>query len=322
MANSVEPSLNDLSIFLAVCRAGGFRSAARQLRLSPAHVSETVSRLEGQLGVPLFTRTTRSVTTTAAGRQLAERLSPLMAATRAALVDTSNTQHEVRGLLKLGVPGAVMIDILPLLVDRFLLAHPRVSVEIVVNDRLVDLAAAGCDAGIRYSEHLAQDMIAVPIGPRVQQLALAAAPTYLAQRGMPAHPSDLLGHDCIRLRFTSGALVDWELERGDEAMTIDPPGRLTIGVDATGAALDLARSGHGIIGTFRNWIDPSFETGDLVPILEDWWPRFEGPMIYFNRKSMSAPLRAFLDLVAADRRAAETGQEAATASFGRQTLSS
>ena len=302
MANNAEPSLDDLSLFLAVCRAGGFRSAARQLRRSPAHVSETITRLEAQLGVPLFTRTTRRVTTTEAGRGLADRLSPLLAETRAALQEASNTHHEVRGLLKLGVPGAVMVDILPRLIDRFLLAHPKVRVEIDVDDRFVDLAEAGCDAGIRYSEHLAQDMIAVPIGPRRQQLALAAAPSYLAGHGVPAHPSDLLQHDCIRLRFASGALVEWELDCRGEVLIVDPPSRLTIGVDAVGASIDLARAGHGIIGTFRNWMDPHFESGDLVPVLKDWWPHFEGPWIYFNKKSMSAPLRAFLDLVAEERR--------------------
>lgn len=193
MTNSAEPSLDDLSIFLAVCRTGGFRAAARQLRLSPSHVSETVTRLESQLGVPLLIRTTRSVRATEAGRGLVDRVSPLLTETRAALQDAANAQNEVGGLLKLSVSGAVMIDILPPLIDRFLLAHPEVSVEIVVDDRLVDLAAADCDAGIRYREHLGQDVIAKRLGPRFQQLAFAAAPSYLAERGVPAHPRDLMG---------------------------------------------------------------------------------------------------------------------------------
>ena len=135
----------------------------------------------------------------------------------------------MRGLLRLNVIGAVMVDILPPLLDRFLVAHSGARVELVVADRLVGIAAAGCDAGIRYGEHLAQDMIAVPIGPAFQSLALAAAPSC-------PHPRDLPGHGCIRLRFSGGALVVRTFERGGEAVTVNPPGRLVIGVDAAAAA--------------------------------------------------------------------------------------
>lgn len=296
---------NDLSIFLAVCQAGGFRKAAKQLGFSPSTVSEKIVQLETQLGVPLLIRTTRSVTTTEAGRTLASRLSPLLNETRAALLDAANSQTEVRGLLKLNVTGAVMIDILPPLIERFLASYPKVRVEIMVDDRLVDITAAGCDAGIRYGEHLAQDMIAVPIGPRHQRFALAASPSYLARHGMPLHPRDLLNHDCIRLRFSSGALVEWEFERGEESFTVDPPGRLIVGVDAPGAAIEWARNGCGIVGTFENWLEPHLQSGELQPVLPEWWSEFEGPRLYFSSRFMAAPLRAFVDLVAVDVKAGD-----------------
>jgi DNA-binding transcriptional LysR family regulator len=177
--NHSFPSLDDLSVFLAVARGRGFRTAARWLGLSPSTVSETITRLEGRLGVPLLVRTTRSVQLTEAGRALAERLEPGMAEARAALDDAASSRDMVRGRLKLNVPGAVMVDILPPLVDGFLAAHPEVQVEVMVDDGFVDITAAGCDAGIRYDEALAQDMIAVPIGPRRQSIALAASPDYL-----------------------------------------------------------------------------------------------------------------------------------------------
>ena len=265
-------------------------------------MSETVARLEARLGVPLLTRTTRNVATTEAGRGLADRIAPVLAEARAALQDVTDAQRNVRGLLKLSVPGAVTVDILPPLINRFLLAHPGVRVEIVVEDRFVDLAQAGCDAGIRYREHLAHDVIAVPIGPPLQQVALAASPSYLAEHGVPTHPRDLLNHDCIRLRFSSGALVEWELERGGEVLTVDPPGRLTIGVDAASAAIEFARQGRGIVGTFRNWMDADLDSGALRPVLEDWWPEFEGPRLYFASRLMSAPLRAFVDFIVEERR--------------------
>lgn len=297
MKNNHEPSLDDLAVFLAVCKARGFRAAATRLGMSPSNVSDTIARIETTLGVPLLTRNTRSVVPTEAGRELAARLAPLFADTRAVLHDVVNAGREVQGLLKLNVAGAVMVDILPPLIDRFLAAHPAARVEVVVDDRFVDAIAEGCTAGIRYGERLARDMIAVPIGPRYQQLALGAAPAYLARHGHPAHPRDLLDHQCVRMRFSSGALTPWEFERAGERVTIDPPGRLTIGVEAAPAAIGLARAGHGVVCTFGNWLAPHFDSGDLVPVLPDWWQQFEGPRLYFPSRLMPATLRAFIDVV-------------------------
>lgn len=309
MANNDDlPSLDDLLILLVVMEANGFRAAATRLGLSPSTVSEKIRDLEVRLGAPLLIRTTRSVRPTEAGRALADRIRPLFSEARAAVQDAASSQYEVRGLLKLNVTGAVMVDILPPLIERFVQTHPKVRIEIMVEDQLVDIIAAGCDAGIRYGEHLAQDMIAVPIGPRTQRFALGVSPAYLKDRRAPIHPTDLLAHDCIRLRFSSGAFVPWELEHSGETITIAPPGRLVIGVDAAPAAIDFARHGLGVIGCFENWLLPHFESGDLTPVLSDWWTAFEGPWLYFSNRFMSAPLRAFVDLIATDRRRSESAR--------------
>lgn len=299
--NNGAAGMENLSIFLTVLNERSFRTAAKQLGLSPSTVSEKVSALERELGIPLLIRTTRSVTATAAGLALADRITPLLTEMRAALNDVASSQQSIRGVLKLNVTGAVMVDILPPLLDRFLSRHPQLRVELMVDDRLVDATLAGCDAGIRYGEHLAKDTIAVPIGPRIQRLALAASPGYLASSGSVAHPADLLEHACIRLKYSSGALIPWEFERAGKTVVVDPPGRLTIGVNGASAAIDLARSGKGIIATFENWLQPHFATGDLQPLLPEWWLAFEGPWLYFSSRFKAAPLRAFVDFLKEER---------------------
>ena len=255
--------------------------------------------------MPLLIRTTRSVQLTEAGRALAERLEPVMSEARAALDDAASSQDTVHGRLKLNVPGAVMVDILPPLIDGFLAIHPQVRIEVMVDDRLVDITAVGCDAGIRYGEHLAQDMIAVPIGPRRQWGALAASPDYLSRRGTPAHPRDLLDHDCIRTRFASGALTEWEFKKDSETLIVDAPARLIMGAAGAAAAIELAATGRGLIYTFRNWLDPYLDRGALMPVLPEWWPVYDGPRLYFSSRLMPTPLRAFIDFIAEQRALAD-----------------
>ena len=295
-------NLDDLSVFIAVVRANGFRSAARALGMSPATVSETVARLEARLDTRLLTRTTRSVAPTEAGRELADRIAPLLAEAADALDTVRSRSGALQGRLTLNVPGAVMVDILPPLIEAFMAEHPGVEVEIMVEDRMVDAVAANCDAGIRYGEALAQDMIAVPLGPRRQQAALAASPAYLERAGTPEHPRDLLQHDCLRGRFSSGALVPWEFERAGETITLDVRARLTIGTGGSAAMIGHAISGMGLCFVFRNWLEPHFTSGALVPVLPDWWPEFEGPFLYFHGRRPPAPLRAFVDFLRSRQR--------------------
>lgn len=300
--NSVSP--DDLAILVAVVREGGFRAAARRLDIAPSKISTTISRIETQLGTPVVRRTTRSLHLTDAGQVLVDRVGPLLSALDAACDEVANLSGEIRGRLKLNVPGAVMPDILPPLIAEYRRRHPGVEVELTVESELVDIVAAGYDAGIRYGKVLEQDMISLPIGPRQQQTALAAAPAYLETRGVPRTPQDLTTHDAIRYRFDGGTLLpwalrNWALQNNGTSVSVEPNSALVLSVSALDTGLRFARAGVGIILTFRNWLEEDFASGRLLPVLTDWWPQLEGPRLYYPNRSVSAPLRAFIEVARA-----------------------
>ena len=295
----MQVDLGDLSALVAVARAGGFRDGARISGVSASALSEAVRRLEAQLGVRLLNRTTRSVAPTEAGQRLLERLSPALNEVEAALDVVNLFRDRPAGTLKLNVPVSASRLVLPRIVPPFLAAYPDIRLEIIAEDTFVDVLAAGCDAGIRYDERLEQDMIAVPIGPREQRFAAAAAPTYLERHGRPGHPRDLLGHACLRSRFSSGTLTAWEFERDGEIVRVDPTGPLVVSAGtASDLAVEAAVAGAGIIQLFEDWLRPNFASGALVPVLEPWWQRFSGPFLYYpGRRLVPAPLRAFIDFI-------------------------
>jgi DNA-binding transcriptional LysR family regulator len=291
--------LNDLSAFINVARAGGFRDAARISGASASKLSEAVRRLEKRLGVRLLNRTTRSVAPTEAGARLIERLTPALAEVEATLDIVNAYRERPVGTLKLNVPANVASAILPPIVSGFLRAYPDIRLEVIAEDSFVDVFKAGCDAGVRYEERVEQDMIAVPIGPRVQRFVTVAAPSYIAAHGAPKHPRDLLSHRCLCGRFDSGALQVWEFERDGEIVRVDPAGPLIV---QPGAAADLlisaAIAGLGVVAFFEDRLRPLIDEGALVPVLEEWLQPFSGPFLYFpSRRLLPAPLRAFIDFI-------------------------
>ena len=295
--------LGDLAAFVSVARAGGFREVARAGGVSASSLSETLRRLEARLGVRLLHRSTRSVVPTEAGARLLERLGPALLEVEAALDVVNGFRDRPAGTLRLNVPASAARLVLPALVPPFLATYPEIRLDVVVEEGFVDVLAAGCDAGIRYEERLEQDMVAVPIGPRRQRMATAAAPSYLEARGRPAHPRDLLQHACLRGRFASGAMPPWQFQRKREVVTVDPGGPLIVrisgGVDL---AVDAALAGSGVIHLFEDWLRPHLASGALEPVLPDWWQPFSGPFLYYpGRRHLPAPLRAFVDFVQARR---------------------
>jgi len=303
----MPPNLADLSAFVAVAQAGGFRDAARRMDGSASSLSEAVRRLESTLGVRLLNRTTRSVATTEAGARLLDRLGPALGEVEAALDVVNGFRDRPAGTLRLNVPVSAARLVLPQILPPFLAAYPDIRLEIIAEDSFVDVLAAGCDAGIRYDERLEQDMIALPIGPRVQRYATAASPAYLDRCGRPDHPRDLLAHACLRGRFSSGAIHHWEFERDGEIVTVEPCGPLIVRIGAaTDLAVDAAVAGCGVIQLFEDWLRPHLDSGVLEPVLEPWWQRFSGPFLYYpGRHHLPAPLRAFVDFIQAQRASME-----------------
>ncbi|MER8626027.1 LysR family transcriptional regulator [Mesorhizobium sp. M1143] len=295
--------LRDLNAFVTVARAGGFREGARAGGGSASGLSEAVRRLETQLGVRLFNRTTRSVVPTDAGLSLLGRLGPALSEVEAALDVVNGFRDRPAGSLRLNVPVSAARLILPDIVPGFLAAYPGIRLEVIADENFVDVLAAGCDAGIRYDERLEQDMIAVPIGPRVQRFATGASPAYLERHGRPQHPSDLLGHACLRGRFASGAILPWEFERDGEVVRVDTTGPLIVRIGgASDLAVHAAIAGSGIVALFEGWLRPHFESGALDPVLEPWWQSFPGPFLYYpGRRLVPAPLRAFIDYIKAGK---------------------
>jgi DNA-binding transcriptional LysR family regulator len=295
--------LGDLTAFVAVAQSGGFRDAARANGTSASSLSEAVRRLEARLGVRLLHRTTRSVAPTEAGARLLERLAPALGEVEAALDVVNLFRDRPAGTLRLNVPVSAARLVLPAIVPPFLAAYPDIQLDVIAEDGFVDVLAAGCDAGIRYDERLEQDMIAIPIGPREQRFATAASPAYLDRHGRPEHPRDLLNHACLRGRFASGAMTEWEYERDGEIVRVDPTGPLIVRVGAaTDLAVDAAIAGSGIIILFEDWLRPYLDSGVLEPVLEPWWQKFSGPFLYYpGRRYVPAPLCAFVDFIGARR---------------------
>jgi DNA-binding transcriptional LysR family regulator len=291
-----EIDLSDLDAFTAVARARSFRGAASLRGISASSLSEAIRRLETRLGMRLLNRTTRSVTPTEAGQRLLERLAPALGEVAAAIDAVNDLRDTPTGTLRLNVPTIVAYAILPEIANRFLAAHPGITLEVTAQDDFIDVLAAGYDAGVRYGERLERDMIAVPIGPRTQRFVVAAAPSYLAAHGAPKRPEDLLSHACIRHRFLSGITLPWEFERDGRTIRIAVEGPLVS--THAGIEMSAAIQGLGVIYTFEDFLAPALAAGTLVEVMPEWGQSFPGPSLYYaSRRHMPAPLRAFVDFI-------------------------
>ena len=291
----IDPS--DLATFLAIARHRSFRAAATELGVSASALSHALRNIEERLDVRLINRTTRSVALTEAGARLFERISPAFRDIGDALEDLNSFRGKPAGTLRFNAARqSAQLVLLPIVI-KFLKAFPDVNVEIVVNDTLIDMVAAGFDAGVRFGETIAADMIAVPIGPR-HRFAVVGSPGYFRKHKPPVTPHELKDLPCIRYRVVSGTLYRWEFERGGVEVEIDVAGPLTI--SDQDLMLDAARDGAGLAFVFEAQAEELIAKRKLVRVLADWCPAYPGFFLYYpSRRQLPAALRAFVDFARA-----------------------
>jgi DNA-binding transcriptional LysR family regulator len=301
-----KPSLSETSALLTVLENRSFTKAAEQLGLSPARVSELVRNLEKHLDMRLVERTTRSVTPTAAGARLLQRLRPLLDEYQAVLESLNDYRSKPEGLLRLTVAPPAVDFVLAPLIARFVAQYPEISLDISVDRSFVDIVAARFDAGIRPGERIARDMIALRISDEVP-FVTAASPAYIKQHGIPATPQNLTKHSCICFRLPSGAPVPWRFGKQRRMFEVQVEGPLT--ATEPGIAVRAANDGAGLVQIPFSYIASEIASGHLVAVLVDWvQPRLDGFFLYYSsRRQMRPPLKAFVAFLReAHRRSAAT----------------
>nr|WP_314607999.1 LysR family transcriptional regulator [uncultured Janthinobacterium sp.] len=287
--------LNELTAFAAVARLRSFRKAALERGVSASALSHALRALEERLGVRLLNRTTRSVTPTEAGQLLLARLAPAMREIDDALLDLSALQDVPAGKLRLNVPRPAARLLLAPMLASFVARYPRVQVEVVTDDGMIDIVRDGFDAGIRFGEQVAADMIAVPVGAP-QPFVVVGAPAYLAAHGAPSTPRALLNHACIGRRFPSGRQYAWEFEPAGEAVSIAVGGPLVFDDDEL--MLRAARDGAGLAYVYEADARADIAAGRLVCVLENCLPPPSRYFLYYpGRRQMPAVLRALVDML-------------------------
>lgn len=285
--------LDSFDVFVAIVRCGGFRAAALERGVSSSALSQTMNSLEETLGIRLLNRTTRSVFPTEAGQRLLERLAPALSDIRLAIAEVDELRDSPSGTLRINAPAPAVDHFLCPLVLDFMDAYREVKIEIISDAAVIDIVEQGFDAGVRFGKQLAQDMIALPLGPALRY-AIVASPDYIARSGQPQTPHELIDHECVRRRFPGGTLVTWRFKERGEDIEVTPTGRLT--VSSAHNELQAALAGKGIAHVFDDYAKPYVQSGRLVELLADWSPTLPHWFLYYpSRRLPSAAMRAFLD---------------------------
>ena len=287
-------SLIELEAVLAIVRCGSFRAAAVELGMSTTAISNAVGKLERELDVRLFNRTTRSVALTYAGRIFVAQIKPALEDIQKAMNTARAQQKTPSGTLRINAFATAAREIMSPLVLTYLQRYPQVHIDIVTEGRLVDVVAAGFDLGVRSADLVPSDAIAIPLG-QMRSIAVVASPTFFEDRAIPQAPQDLLNYPCVRGRLPDGALLRWRFEKEGEELQLDVDGQITL--DEASLARIAIANGVGIGYLMESDVREDITAGRLMRILEDWTP----PLVplclyYYNRRNSSAAFQAFIEL--------------------------
>ncbi|BBG29207.1 LysR family transcriptional regulator [Zymobacter palmae] len=286
----------ELKAFMMIVTHGSFTRAAAYLGITPSTLSTSIRQLETRLQVRLLNRTTRSVSPTSAGERLFQRLRPVFSSMEEAIDELRDTDMRLAGRLRLNVSRVAAVHYLAPLLGEFIEAYPEIMLDVVVDDRLVDIVAERFDAGIRLGEKLHNDMIARRLSGDLL-MKVVAAPAYLERHGRPEHPRELVHHRCLTYRNPSdGSVYRWEFERGGERLEVAVSGPII--VDEPAMLSTLACQGSGIGYQFAHQVDEMLADGRLVQLLDEWTPAFPGFYLYYSARQVAAPLRALIDFIA------------------------
>ncbi len=287
-------SLIELEAVLAIVRCGSFRAAALELGMSTTAISNAVAKLERELAVRLFNRTTRSVSLTYAGRIFVAQIKPAFEGIQKAMNTARSQQQMPSGTLRINAFATAAREIMAPLILNYLQRYPQVHIDIVTEGRLVDVVAAGFDLGVRSKDLVPSDAIAIPLG-QIRRMAVAASPAFFEDRPVPQVPQELLSHPCIRGRLPNGALLRWRFERAGEELQLDVEGPITL--DEPSLARIAAMNGVGIGYFMEADVREDIAAGRLIRILEDWTPPLAPLCLYYsNRRNSSAAFQAFIAL--------------------------
>lgn len=295
-----RPSWNELLAVKTVADQRSFRRAADVLGLKRSTLSHTIKALETTLGVRLFHRTTRSVALTETGERLIKRMLPLLAQMDDVLNDVTDSDHQPYGTLRISASDAAISLLLERILPTFTQQYPGIEIDLVAQGQLVDIVEQGFDAGIRLSEDVPKDMVAISLsGPL--RFVTVASPDYLASRPPVTHPHDLMQHLCLRHRLPGGKRYHWEYQQGERQLALDVPGSLTL--DSGALMAEAAAAGLGVAYVPERYAQHGLNTRRLVTLLDDWTIASQGIALYFSQnRHMPFALRLFVDTIKATPR--------------------
>lgn len=289
------PPMNELLAFQKVGLHSSFKKAAEELNLTPSTISHLIRALEERLKTRLFNRTTRSVSLTETGQVLFGQVNAILSDLSRAVENLDTDDHQPHGRVRISVNEVAA----PILLDRlhvgFQKQYPDIEVELIVDNRLIDIVADGFDLGVRLRDAIPRDMVALPVVENFRFVTVASS-DYLERRGMPTTPSDLLAHNCIGFRFQSGRRYEWEFRQQGERMIVEVQGTLT--TNNPGLMMRAVKNGLGIAHYPEPLLRKEIDSEELVVLLDEWNPGWPGLYLYFPRnRHMPAALRAIIDVL-------------------------